>query len=119
MSAKLVYILEDDPDISEIVAFILTDAGYDTKEYGTAALFQAAISERLPDIIILDVLLPDGNGLEICKQLQKAENTSKIPILMMSANRTKREIEESGCNADFISKPFDIDHFRQQVDLIA
>ncbi|GGH04626.1 response regulator [Pedobacter zeae] len=119
MRAKLVYILEDDPDIREIVAFILTEAGYNIKEYGTAALFNEAILAHLPDIIILDILLPDGNGLDICKQLQGNEVTSAIPVLMMSANKTKRDIEESGCNADFISKPFDIDHFRQRVDLIA
>lgn len=119
MSAKLVYILEDDPDISELVAFILTEAGYDTKECGTIALFKTAISERLPDIIVLDILLPDGNGLEICRQLRTAADTAKIPVLMMSANRTKRDLEEFGCEADFISKPFNIDHFRKRVDLIA
>jgi DNA-binding response OmpR family regulator len=113
---KMVYVLEDDPDICELVAYILSEAGYDVKQCNSIASFNQTISHQLPDIIILDILLPDGNGLEICRQLRSKAETAAIPVLMMSANKTKHDIEDFGCKADFISKPFNIDHFRERVD---
>ena len=116
MSRKLVYILEDDPDISELIAYILSEAGYKPIECRTVGRFNEIIARKLPDIFILDIILPDGNGLDVCKQLRNNTATSLTPILMMSANKTKREIDEFGCKADFISKPFNIEHLLEQVD---
>lgn len=116
MTSKLVYILEDDADISELIAYILSDAGYHVEECNTVSRFNELVSQRLPDLFILDILLPDGNGLDICKQLRNDKHTAVIPVLMMSANKTKGEIEAAGCANNFIAKPFNIDHFRQQVD---
>lgn len=107
MCRKLVYILEDDPDISELIAYILSEASYEPIECRTVGRFNEIIARKLPDII-----LPDGNGLDVCKQLRNNTTTSLTPISMMSANKTKREVEES----DFISKPFNIQHLLEQVD---
>lgn len=116
MSRKKIFVLEDDPDIMELVTYILETAGYEVTECSTVGRFNELISQALPDIFILDILLPDGNGLDICKQLRTAHSTAEIPVLMMSANRTKQDIEAYGCPADFISKPFDIDLFIEKVD---
>lgn len=116
MNRKLVYLLEDDPDISELIAYILTEAGYDVEESGTVRLFNDRLKNSLPDIFILDILLPDGNGLDICRQLRYDEKTAKLPVLVMSANKNKEEIDAIGCADGFIAKPFDIDYFRQRVD---
>ncbi|MXV16661.1 response regulator [Hufsiella ginkgonis] len=116
MRGKVVYVLEDDADISDLIAYILCEAGYNVEQCGTVRKFNEVVTRSLPDIFILDVLLPDGNGLEICKQLRTDPVTRNIPVLMMSANKTRRDIESFGCAVDFISKPFNIDHFRQRVD---
>ena len=116
MSKKVVYLLEDDPDISELIDYILAEAGYMVVQCSTIRQFNEAVAKTLPDIFILDILLPDGNGLDLCKRLRTDQITSTIPVLMMSANKNKHDIEAFGCKADFISKPFDIDHFRERVD---
>ncbi|CAH0305858.1 response regulator transcription factor [Pedobacter sp. ISL-68] len=119
MSKKLVYVLEDDADISEVVSYILSEEGYEVNGCPTVAAFNHMISQRLPDIAILDIMLPDGNGLDICRQLRMDERTSVINIIMMSANTTKNEIMGSGCGAEFIAKPFNIDHFVARVNQYA
>lgn len=116
MNKKVVYVLEDDPDISEMIAYILSDAGYEVEECGTVSRFNEKLKDRVPDIFILDILLPDGNGMDICRQLRHQEPTALRPILVMSAHQSKEEVAAAGCANDFIAKPFDIDHFRQQVD---
>ena len=119
VSKKIVYVLEDDPDISELVRYILDEAGYEVVECRNVRDFNELTNTKKPDIFVLDILLPDGNGLEVCKLLQANKETAAIPVLMMSANQTKREVEAFGCAADFISKPFNIDNFREKVDQFA
>jgi len=116
MNKKIVYVLEDDPDISEMIHYVLSDAGYEVETCGTVDRFQEKLEFKIPDIFILDILLPDGNGLDICRQLRANESTAPTPILVMSAHQTKREIDAIGCASDFIPKPFNIDYFRQRVD---
>ena len=116
MNNKLVYLLEDDPDISEMIAYVLSDAGYVVEECRTVSRFNEKLLQRVPDIFILDVLLPDGNGLDVCRQLRYNENTALTPILVMSAHQTKQDTDTTGCANDFIPKPFNIDYFRQRVD---
>jgi two-component system phosphate regulon response regulator PhoB len=116
MNSKVVYILEDDPDISELIAYILSDAGYQVEQFASVGRFNEVTMHNLPDIFILDILLPDGNGLDVCARLRTDQLTCDIPVLMMSANKTKRDIEAAGCGADFISKPFNIDHLLAQVE---
>ncbi|MDQ0638353.1 DNA-binding response OmpR family regulator [Pedobacter sp. W3I1] len=117
MSKKLIYVLEDDPDINEVVVYILSEAGYEVNGCATVAQFGELVSQKLPDIAILDIMLPDGNGLEVCMQLHKNEQTSAINVIMMSANRSKNEVEQMGCGVAFIAKPFNIDDFVTQVNL--
>jgi DNA-binding response OmpR family regulator len=119
MNGKMVYVLEEDADISELIAYVLSEAGYVVKECGSVGRFNEALNTRLPDIFILDILLPDGNGLDICKKLRDDKKTAGIPVLMMSAHKTKKDVEALGCRADFIAKPFNIDKFRERVDQFA
>lgn len=116
MYKKMVYVLEDDPDISEMIAYILSDAGYEVEECGTVSHFNEKLRVRVPDIFILDILLPDGNGMDICRRLRHNAHTAMTPILVMSAHQTKQDIDAAGCANDFIAKPFNIDYFRQRVD---
>jgi DNA-binding response OmpR family regulator len=115
MYKKMVYLLEDDADISEIIAYVLSDAGYDVEQCGTVSHFNEKLLQRVPDIFILDILLPDGNGMDVCCKLRHDPPTAMTPILVMSAHQTKQEVAAAGCANDFIAKPFNIDYFRQRV----
>jgi DNA-binding response OmpR family regulator len=102
MNKKMVYVLEDDPDISEMIAYVLSDAGYEVEECGTVSYFNEKARQRIPDIFILDILLPDGNGMDICRQLRHSQPTALTTIMVMSAHKTKQDIDEAGCANDFI-----------------
>ena len=114
---KKVYVLEDNDDIREIIEFLLIDGGYNFKGFPNAKSFYDGLTD-LPDMFILDIMLPDGNGLDICIDLKEREETKDIPVLMMSAN-TDMMTTKTRCDAeDFISKPFDIDDFVGRVDCL-
>jgi len=115
MNKKLIHLLEDDIDINEVVTYILTEEGYEVNSSTTVAGFKEMISQKLPDIAILDIMLPDGDGIEVCRNLSGDEHTSDINIIMISANRSKNDLQALGCSAEFIAKPFSIDHFITRV----
>ena len=83
----LIYIVEDDINIREIEAFSLKNSGYQIKDFGCAADFYAKMQEKLPNLIILDVMLPDEDGLSILKKLRSNSATKKIPVMMLTAKR--------------------------------
>ncbi|MBE9602547.1 response regulator transcription factor [Pedobacter sp. MC2016-24] len=116
--AKLIHVIEDDDDIRFILEYILLEANYNVMLFPTASAFEAAIIADKPDLIILDVMLPDGNGIEICRRLKINPETFHIPVLIMSAHAAQHAILEEACADDFISKPFDLDHFIDRVNQI-
>jgi DNA-binding response OmpR family regulator len=116
MNTKEVYILEDDPDISELLTYILSNAGYKIHQFTTAKQFNAILITQLPDLFVLDIMLPDGDGMDICRKLKLDTRTSGIPVLLMSANKSRKEVITESYAEDFISKPFDIDYFKERVD---
>lgn len=70
------------------------------------------ISQHNPDLLILDVRLPDGNGIDYCAMLKKTYGFSDIPIIIMSANSTRADASRDGATC-FIEKPFDIKEFKE------
>jgi two-component system phosphate regulon response regulator PhoB len=116
---KVIFILEDDLAIGEIADIILSDAGYDVKLCNSVLVLNQTLLLSTPDMFILDILLPDGNGLDVCSNLLLDALTSKIPILMMSATASKSEVEALGCFVGFIKKPFDIKDFVDRVNAAA
>ena len=106
---KNIYVVEDNDDIRELVGYLFESEGYGVNSFATATEFKAHIITALPDIFVLDVMLPDGNGLDICNDLKNAPATQAIPVLLMSANTNLTFIGEESKADDFISKPFDID----------
>lgn len=113
--AKRIQIVEDDEDIRFIVEYLLADEGYEVESFGTAAEFNAGIAALKPDLIILDVMLPDGNGIAICRALKTNKETLNIPVIIMSAHAAEKSVLEEACADDFISKPFDLDHFLRRI----
>lgn len=112
---KRICIVEDDGDIRDLISYILADDGYDVQICGNAREFTNLILESTPDVIVFDIMLPDGNGLDLCKEMKLKDSTSRIPVLLMSAHHRPEEAMKSGCAVAFISKPFDIDYFKDTV----
>lgn len=107
MSDKIV-IIEDDPDICEILEFNLEQASYETAVYFDGQKGYDAILQSPPDLILLDLMLPGLNGLEIARKLRFEERTRSIPIIMITARSEEYDILhglEQGAD-DYITKPF-------------
>ncbi|TKC10656.1 response regulator [Pedobacter polaris] len=113
---KCVYLLEDNDDIREMISFLLTEENYEVHGYPTVKSFNDEMKTGKPDMIVLDVMLADGNGIDVCDSLKSNKRTKQIPILMMSAHAQLLNIKEKCDAEDFISKPFDIYDFVKKVD---
>lgn len=116
MRKKTIYLVEDEPDISEMIQYLLSSTGGgEVTPCLTAEMFWKQMKVKLPDLIILDIMLPDGNGADIGEQLASANATDQIPILFMSANHSFKLPPQLSKN-QFISKPFDINVFSNKVE---
>ena len=105
---KRIFLLEDDQAIREIIEIILENEDYEVLGFENVKALMTKDFSSPPDLFLLDVMLPDGSGIEVCSQLKALETTSKVPVLMMSAHATLKSIDK-GCNSDgFLPKPFDI-----------
>ena len=113
--SRRIHIVEDDEDIRYIVSYILNDMGYEISISETLADFRRQIAVEIPQLILLDVMLPDGNGLDLCPELKSQESTNHIPVIVMSAHATPDEVILKGCAADFIRKPFDLDELSDRI----
>jgi two-component system phosphate regulon response regulator PhoB len=112
---KSIYLLEDDDDITALVIYLVAELGHEVVAHASLASLRLALASGLPDLFILDVMLPDGSGPEVCRALKADAATSLIPVLMMSAHANGAALAE-GCAADdFIAKPFEIDDFANRV----
>jgi len=105
---KLIAIVDDEKDIVDLVKHHLKREGYKTKEFYNSRDFLLYIESITPDLIILDIMLPGLDGLEVCKLLKGKKSTSSIPIIMLTAKGTEADIVvglEIGAD-DYIIKPF-------------
>ena len=115
--AKEIIILEDDMDIREICTYLFSSEGYNVNSYSTVSSFSS--NQTLPDLYLLDIRLPDGNGLEVCKRLKADPMSANIPIIMMSAHMDVALADEN-CDAEaFIPKPFRLDDLINCADRLA
>jgi two-component system alkaline phosphatase synthesis response regulator PhoP len=106
----LIYIVEDDEGIREIESFALKNAGHQILGFSCAAEFYKKIDEVTPDLILLDVMLPDENGNEIVKKLRQRSDTKKVPVMMVTAKTTELDLIKGldGGADDYIKKPFSV-----------
>ena len=105
---KRICILEDNKDIREIIELVLHEENYQVFAFGNVRDFWNGALRLQPDAYLLDVMLPDGNGIEVCCELKKDKLTQNTPVLMMSANFSGEEKNVQCGAADYINKPFDI-----------
>ena len=103
-----VLIVDDDPDIQRLVSYNLTRAGFEVLTATTGLDALNAVRTLLPDLIILDIMLPDLDGLEVCRILRQEEKWRRIPIIMLTARTQENDRVvgfESGAD-DYVMKPF-------------
>ncbi len=107
---SMIYIVEDDVNISEIESFSLKNSGYDVAVYENAADFERALRDRIPSLVLLDIMLPDESGLVIVEKLRKNPLTKKIPIILVTAKTTELDkVKGFDLGADdYITKPFGV-----------
>lgn len=106
----LIYIVEDDNNISEIESFALKNSGFHVEEFPDAKAFFARLNEKLPNLVLLDVMLPDEDGLSIVAKLRKRADTKKLPVIMVTAKTTEIDkVKGLDLGADdYLSKPFGV-----------
>ena len=103
-----ILIVEDDPDIAELVARYLDKAGFTAERAGSGRDALQAIAARPPDLLILDLMLPQVDGLEICRRVRASEATAGLPIIMLTARAEESDRIvglELGAD-DYLAKPF-------------
>lgn len=108
MSKETILIVDDEEDIIEMIKYNLINEGYPILTAGTGEQAIKISKQNQPDLLVLDLMLPGINGLEVTKYLRNYESTKKIPIVMLTAKCDEADIVsglESGVN-DYISKPF-------------
>ncbi|MBK7540578.1 MAG: phosphate regulon transcriptional regulator PhoB [Candidatus Competibacteraceae bacterium] len=108
MNAKCILIVEDEQPIREMVVFALSDAGFEVREAADARQAQASIAGRLPDLILLDWMLPGLSGIDFARRLKREELTREVPIIMLTA-RAEEEDKVQGLESgsdDYMTKPF-------------
>lgn len=106
----IIYIVEDDRNIREIETIALKNSGYTVEAFELAKPFFRRLDERTPDLVLLDVMLPDEDGLNILKKLRGRGDTKKLPILMVTAKSTELDkVRGLDMGADdYLSKPFGV-----------
>ena len=103
-----VLIVDDDPDIQQLVRYNLSQAGFEVSTAETGRVALDLVQRHPPDLIILDLMLPDVDGMEVCRTLRQRENSRRIPVVMLTArgDEIDRVIGfELGAD-DYVMKPF-------------
>ena len=106
----LIYVVEDDENIREIEAIALKNSNYLVKSFGRASEFYRALDDILPDLVLLDVMLPDENGCDIVKRLRSQSATRRLPVIMVTAKTSEMDMVkglDDGAD-DYIKKPFSV-----------
>ena len=106
----MIYLLEDDDSIRKLVIYALESQGYEAHGFESPDQFRTAVEQQLPELVILDIMLPGEDGISVLKRLRSEPETARLPVIMLTAKNTEFDRVE-GLDAgadDFISKPFGI-----------
>jgi len=106
----LIYIIEDDDSIREIEEYALMNAGHKVLGFTCAKDFYKKLEDVMPDLCLVDIMLPDENGNEIVRKLRKNTETAKLPVIMATAKTSELDLVkgiEDGAD-DYIKKPFSV-----------
>lgn len=104
----MIYLLEDDDNIRKLVCYALVKEGYDAKGFPTPSGFWNEVKNNVPELILLDIMLPEEDGLSILSKLRFSEKTKNVPIIMLTAKGSEFD-KVTGLDMgadDYIAKPF-------------
>ena len=104
----MIYLVEDDTNIRELVTYTLNHSGLDATGFERPSQFWKAMEQKLPDLVLLDIMLPEEDGLSILRRLRAAPATASIPILLVSAKNSEYDKVmglDNGAD-DYLAKPF-------------
>lgn len=104
----MIYLVEDDANIRELVTYTLNHSGLDATGFERPSQFWKAMEQKLPDLVLLDIMLPEEDGLSILRRLRAAPATASIPILLVSAKNSEYDKVmglDNGAD-DYLAKPF-------------
>lgn len=114
---KNILVIEDNHAILDVITLILQSEAYKVTGLNKSGGMMAHITEFKPDLIIMDIMLPDGDGRELLKQLRSDLSTEHIPVLMISARYTEQNVEHGEYKPNgFLAKPFDIDELLDRIE---
>lgn len=116
----LIYIVEDDEDIRELSIYALRGAGFECEGFESAADFQAALSEKRPDLALLDIMLPGEDGLSVLRKLRAGSRFSSLPVIMLTAKGSEAD-KVKGLNLgadDYVSKPFGVTELTARIHAV-
>lgn len=113
----MIYLVEDDHNIRELIVYTLNSSGYETKGFGKPSEFWMEMNNNIPNLILLDIMLPEENGLSILKKIRKNMQTKDIPVMMLTAKGSEYDKViglDYGAD-DYITKPFGMMEFIARV----
>ena len=104
----MIYLLEDDASIRDFVIYTLNSQGMEARGFAAPSAFWQALEERLPSLVLLDIMLPEEDGLSILKKLRNGGKTAKLPIILLTARSTEYDkvLGLDGGADDYVAKPF-------------
>jgi CheY-like chemotaxis protein len=109
--------VDDDKDILEVLQYILEDSGYEVETLADGHFLFDRIKENHPDLIVLDIMLGNMDGRELCRDVKTKEETRDIPVILLSASHAiTNSFKQNGNPDDFIAKPFDINVLLSSVE---
>ena len=104
----MIYLLEDDDSIRDLVIYTLQSQGMEAKGFPRPSAFWEAMAEHTPSLVLLDIMLPEEDGLSVLKQLRSSARTCRLPVIMLTAKGTEYD-KVLGLDAgadDYLAKPF-------------
>lgn len=113
----MIYFIEDDANIQKLVCYALTKEGYDIKGFSLPSEFRAELDKAIPELILLDIMLPEEDGLTILKSLQSDSRYKDVPVIMLSAKNSEFD-KVTGLDMgadDYIAKPFGMTELTSRV----
>ena len=114
---RKVLVVEDDPFMAEVMTDVLDSGGYAVEHAATAAEAREKVEQSRPDLVVLDLILPDMDGLILCNDIRRSTN---VPIMVVSGTNRKRDAVLSlrlGAD-DFVTKPFDVAELEERVKTV-
>lgn len=104
----MIYILEDDDNIRKLIKYSLSSQGFETQDFALPSQFWQALEKQKPALFLLDIMLPEDDGISILKKLRSTAETSSIPVIMLTAKDSEYDVV-TGLDAgadDYVTKPF-------------